>query len=193
MNNVVITTLLVITGFTDSIYVKEHFEFIKQLRIRRARIRDDDINYKNYERKNSYIKIIKTPLVNIKIKRNADIIFNKNYGIKFNYNLNSNPMLEYSIDSLNINSAFNILKKFATRTNVVYTLEVQILESKLEIEGEYFFKGSNVIEYIGFNGILFNLTQAHFKGLSITASAETSTLSNATGSGEVQYIAMEVD
>lgn len=124
MNNVVITTLLGITGFTDSIYVKEHFEFIKQLRIRRARIRDDDINYKNYERKNSYIKIIKTPLVNIKIKRNADIIFNKNYGIKFNYNLNSNPMLEYSIDSLNINSAFNILKKFATRTNVVYTLEV---------------------------------------------------------------------
>ena len=102
-------------------------------------------------------------------------------------------MLEYSIGSLNINSAFNILKKFTARTNVVYTLEIQILESKLEIEGEYFFKGSNVIEYIGFDGILFNLTQAHFKGLSITASAETSTLSNATGSGEVQYIAMEVD
>ena len=201
MNNVVITTLLGITGFTDSIYVKEHFKFIKQLRVREERIPEHNIKYEDYEKKNSYIKIKKTPLVNIKIKRNAEIIFNKNYGIKFNYNLNSNPMLEYSIDSLNINSAFNILKKFATRTNVVYTLEVQILESKLEIEGEYFFKGYagnskegfDIINYIAFNGVLFNLTQAHFKGLSITASAETSTLSNATGSGEVQYIAMEVD
>ena len=193
MNNVVITTLLGITGFTDSIHVKEHFKFIKQLRVREERIPEHNIKYEDYEKKNSYIKIKKTPLVNIKIKRNAEIIFNKNYGINFNYNLNSNPMLEYSIGSLNINSAFNILKKFTARTNVVYTLEIQILESKLEIEGEYFFKGSNVIEYIGFNGILFNLTQAHFKGLSITASAETSTLSNATGSGEVQYIAMEVD
>ena len=193
MNNVVITTLLGITGFTDSIHVKEHFKFIKQLRVREERIPEHNIRYEDYEKKNSYIKIKKTPLVNIKIKRNAEIIFNKNYGINFNYNLNSNPMLEYSIGSLNINSAFNILKKFTARTNVVYTLEIQILESKLEIEGEYFFKGSNVIEYIGFNGILFNLTQAHFKGLSITASAETSTLSNATGSGEVQYIAMEVD
>ena len=201
MNNVVITTLLGITGFTDSIYVKEHFEFIKQLRVREGRIPEFSINYGDYEKKNSYIKIKKTPLVNIKIKRNAEIIFNKNYGINFNYNLNSNPMLEYSIGSLNINSAFNILKKFTARTNVVYTLEIQILESKLEIEGEYFLKsysgnskeGYDVIHYIGFNGILFNLTQAHFKGLSITASAETSTLSNATGSGEVQYIAMEVD
>ena len=201
MNNVVITTLLGITGFTDSIHVKEHFKFIKQLRVREERIPEHNIKYEDYEKKNSYIKIKKTPLVNIKIKRNAEIIFNKNYGINFNYNLNSNPMLEYSIGSLNINSAFNILKKFTARTNVVYTLEIQILESKLEIEGEYFLKsysgnskeGYDVIHYKGFDGILFNLTQAHFKGLSITASAETSTLSNATGSGEVQYIAMEVD
>ena len=201
MNNVVITTLLGITGFTDSIHAKEHFKFIKQLRVREERIPEHNIKYEDYEKKNSYIKIKKTPLVNIKIKRNAEIIFNKNYGINFNYNLNSNPMLEYSIGSLNINSAFNILKKFTARTNVVYTLEIQILESKLEIEGEYFLKsysgnskeGYDVIHYKGFDGILFNLTQAHFKGLSITASAETSTLSNATGSGEVQYIAMEVD
>ena len=201
MNNVVITTLLGITGFTDSIHVKEHFKFIKQLRVREERIPEHNIKYEDYEKKNSYIKIKKTPLVNIKITRNAEIIFNKNYGINFNYNLNSNPMLEYSIGSLNINSAFNILKKFTARTNVVYTLEIQILESKLEIEGEYFLKsysgnskeGYDVIHYKGFDGILFNLTQAHFKGLSITASAETSTLSNATGSGEVQYIAMEVD
>ena len=201
MNNVVITTLLGITGFTDSIHVKEHFKFIKQLRVREERIPEHNIKYEDYEKKNSYIKIKKIPLVNIKIKRNAEIIFNKNYGINFNYNLNSNPMLEYSIGSLNINSAFNILKKFTARTNVVYTLEIQILESKLEIEGEYFLKsysgnskeGYDVIHYKGFDGILFNLTQAHFKGLSITASSETSTLSNATGSGEVQYIAMEVD
>ena len=53
--------------------------------------------------------------------------------------------------------------------------------------------GSDKITYTTFNGVIFSLNQSHFKNLSITASAETSTISNATGSGEVQYIAMEVD
>ena len=46
---------------------------------------------------------------------------------------------------------------------------------------------------MSFRGVLFSINQASIKGLSITASAETSTISSATGSGEVQYIAMEVD
>ena len=201
MNNVVITTLLGITGFTDRVYVNEFFKFIPQLKVIEEVIPENSSKYKEYELKRNYIKIVKTPLVNVKIKRNSEIIFNKNYEIRFNSNLQNSHKLEYSIDSLSLNSTFNILKKFSTRTNVVYTLEIQILESKLEVQGESYLskfvekkeEGFFKIHHTSFSGVLFNLTIAHFKGLSITASAETSTLSNATGSGEVQYIAMEVD
>ena len=80
-------------------------------------------------------------------------------------------------------------------------MEIQILESKLEIQGETYYEreigkisdSREERKHYSFNGVIFNLTLAHFKGLSITASAETSTISSATGSGEVQYIAMEVD
>ena len=99
-----------------------------------------------------------------------------------------------SISSLSLNSSFNILKKFATRTNVAYTLEITILESNFEVYGEYWgSKSGERYNQMSFRGVLFSINQASIKGLSITASAETSTLSSATGSGEVQYIAMEVD
>ena len=201
MNNVVITTLLGITGFTDRIYIRETYQNIKGLNVKQERFEDHRKEYYELINNQSYLKIIKRPSLNVKIKRNNEIIFNKNYNIIFNFNQKNSYHLEYSIESLNINSAFNILKRFATRTNVIYTLEIQILENKLEIQGEEYVKGhsggsENGTDFISrtvFNGVIFNLTIAHFKGLSITASAETSTISSATGSGEVQYIAMEVD
>ena len=98
-----------------------------------------------------------------------------------------------SISSLSLNSAFNILKKFATRTNVVYTVETTILESNFEVYGEYWQDQKNDYNQMSFRGVLFSINQAGIKGLSITASAETSTISSATGSGEVQYLAMAVD
>ena len=201
MNNVVITTLLGITGFTDGINFNNEITKISGLNIKTTNYSHDHNNVQKYRRK--YIKILRIPKVNIKVKRNGEIIFNKDFVFNFNWegNYTVDPFIRYSIGSLNINSQFNILKKFATRTNVVYTLEIQILESKLEIQGETYYERerggskneSEERKHYSFNGVIFNLTLAHFKGLSITASAETSTISSATGSGEVQYIAMEVD
>lgn len=201
MNNVVITTLLGITGFTDGINFNNEITKISGLNIKTTNYSHDHNNVQKYRRK--YIKILRIPKVNIKVKRNGEIIFNKDFVFNFNWegNYTVESFIKYSIGSLNINSQFNILKKFATRTNVVYTLEIQILESKLEIQGETYCErqiGGSKNEreerkHYSFNGVIFNLTSAYFKGLSITASAETSTLSSTTGSGEVQYIAMEVD
>lgn len=201
MNNVVITTLLGITGFTDGINFNNDITKISGLNIKITDYSHDHNNAQKYRRK--YIKILRIPKVNIKVKRNGEIIFNKDFVFNFNWegNYTVESFIKYSIGSLNINSQFNILKKFATRTNVIYTLEIQILESKLEIQGETYYEreigkisdSREERKHYSFNGVIFNLTLAHFKGLSITASAETSTISSATGSGEVQYIAMEVD
>ena len=200
MNNVVITTLLGITGFTDRIYYNDFIYKISGINIRTTDFSNTEIS-KRYLYTKKYVNIIKAPAINVKVKRNGEVIFDKNFTITFNYNLTPVAGIEYSINSLNINSQLNILKNFYNRIYVGYILEIQILESRLEIQGETYHSrwvgnnkdGYTKEEHLAFNGVIFNLTLAHFKGLSITASAETSTLSNATGSGEVQYIAMEVD
>ena len=200
MNNVVISTLLGITGFTDSIYFKGELKKISGLNIKATNISNFNFNQKSgYKRK--YINIVRSPIVNVKVRRNGEVIFDKNFGIGFNYNFLGVTIVEYAIDSLNISSQLNILKNFYQRTNVGYSLEIAVLESRLEVQGELYYtkhiggseNGREEEMHYAFNGVIFNLTTSHFKGLSITASAETSTLSNTTGSGEVQYIAMEVD
>jgi len=94
------------------------------------------------------------------------------------------------------------LKKFITRTNITYTLEITILESNLEVSGEFYTSHGHDVgkdasgikyEYYQYSGVIYSINNSSFKNLSITASAETSTISSATGNGEVQYIAMEVD
>ena len=200
MNNVVISTLLGITGFTDSIYFKGELKKISGLNIKATNISNFNFNQKSgYKRK--YINIVRSPIVNVKVRRNGEVIFDKNFGIGFNYNFLGVTLVEYAINSINISSQLNILKNFYQRTNVGYSLEIAVLESRLEVQGELYYtkhiggseNGREEEMHYAFNGVIFNLTTSHFKGLSITASAETSTLSNTTGSGEVQYIAMEVD
>lgn len=201
MGNVVISTLLGITGFTEKNYVKNFFKRISGLNVREETISDWQSNYTEYDAKRSYLKVLKLPSVNIKVRRNGEVIFDKNYNVNFNYTLSNSPYLEYYIEPLDISTPLNILKRYQARTDVRYILEINILESRLEIQGEHILKryvgngknGSDKITYTTFNGVIFSLNQSHFKNLSITASAETSTISNATGSGEVQYIAMEVD
>lgn len=200
MNNVVISTLLGITGFTDSIYFKGELNKISGLNIKATDISKFSLNEKSKHRR-KYINIIRSPLVNVKVRRNGEVIFDKNYEVGFNYNFLGITLVEYAINSLNIGSQLNILKNFYQRTNVGYSLEITVLESRLEVQGELYYtrsvggdkNGKQEEMHYAFNGVIFNLTTSHFKGLSITASAETSTLSNTTGSGEVQYIAMEVD
>jgi hypothetical protein fuD12_02764 len=200
MNNVVISTLLGITGFTDSIYFKGELNKISGLNIKATDISKFNFNEKSRYRR-TYINIVRSPLVNVKVRRNGEVIFDKNFGIGFNYNFLGVTLVEYAINSINISSQLNILKNFYQRTNVGYSLEIAVLESRLEVQGELYYtkfvggskNGKREEMHYAFNGVIFNLTTSHFKGLSITASAETSTLSNTTGSGEVQYIAMEVD
>ena len=200
MNNVVISTLLGITGFTDSIYFKGELNKISGLSIKATDISNFSLNEKSKHRR-KYINIVRSPIVNVKVRRNGEIIFDKNFGIGFNYNFLGVTIVEYAINSINISSQLNILKNFYQRTNVGYSLEIAVLESRLEVQGELYYtrsvggdkNGKQEEMHYAFNGVIFNLTTSHFKGLSITASAETSTLSNTTGSGEVQYIAMEVD
>jgi hypothetical protein fuD12_02764 len=200
MNNIVITTLLGITGFTDRIYYNDFIYKISGINIKTTDFSNTEIS-KRYLYTKKYVNVIKAPAINVKVKRNGEVIFNKNFTITFNYNLTAIAGIEYSINSLDINSQLNILKNFYNRTYVQYILEIQILESRLEIQGETYYSrevgnsknGYTKEEHFSFSGVIFNLTLAHFKGLSIIASAETSTISSATGSGEVQYIAMEVD
>ena len=184
MNNVVVTTLLGMTGNIAG-YDNNRIEYQK-------------LNTKFIKETVSHdvpkVYISKVPKINIKIKRNNEIIFNRDYTMKYGMYEVRAQTFGMSISSLSLNSAFNILKKFATRTNVVYTVEITILESNFEVYGEYWQDQKNDrYSQMSFRGVLFSINQASIKGLSITASAETSTISSATGSGEVQYIAMEVD
>ena len=190
-NNAFVTTLLGITGYLDGKYYKGNY---KELGVNIKK------TAKNGERK-AVLNVLKVPTFNVKVKRNGEVIFDKNYSININHK-ELPYQIEYSINPLSIDANFNILKKFINRTNITYTLEITILESNLEVSGEFYTSHGHDVgkdpsgityEYYQYRGVIYSINNSSFKNLSITASAETSTISSATGSGEVQYIAMEVD
>ena len=190
-NNAFVTTLLGITGYLEGKYFNDVYRKLG------VNIKETT---KNGERK-AILNVLKVPTFNVKVKRNGEVIFDKNYSINISHK--ENPYkVEYSINLLNIDANFNILKKFTNRTNITYTLEITILESNLEVSGEFYTSHGHDVgkdpsgikyEYYQYRGVIYSINNSSFKNLSITASAETSTISSATGSGEVQYIAMEVD
>lgn len=189
--NVFATTFLSITGYLEGKYFNDVYRKLG------VNIKETT---KNGERK-AILNVLKVPTFNVKVKRNGEVIFDKNYSINISHK--EKPYkVEYSINPLNIDANFNILKKFINRTNITYTLEITILESNLEVSGEFYSAyGSDSgkdapginYEYYQYRGVIYSINNSSFRNLSITASAETSTISSATGSGEVQYIAMEVD
>ena len=190
-NNAFVTTLLGIMGYLDGKYYKGNY---KELGVNIKK------TAKNGERK-AVLNVLKVPTFNVKVKRNGEVIFDKNYSININHK-ELPYQIEYSINPLSIDANFNILKKFITRTNITYTLEITILESNLEVSGEFYTSHGHDVgkdasgikyEYYQYSGVIYSINNSSFKNLSITASAETSTISSATGNGEVQYIAMEVD
>jgi len=190
-NNAFVTTLLGITGYLDGKYYKGNYKEFG-VNIKKTA--------KNGERK-AVLNVLKVPTFNVKVKRNGEVIFDKNYSININHK-ELPYRIEYSINPLSIDANFNILKKFINRTNITYTLEITILESNLEVSGEFYTSHGHDVgkdasgvkyEYYQYSGVIYSINNSSFRNLSITASAETSTISSATGSGEVQYIAMEVD
>lgn len=189
--NVFATTFLSITGYLEGKYFNDVYRKLG------VNIKETT---KNGERK-AVLNVLKVPSFNVKVKRNGEVIFDKNYSININHK-ELPYRIEYSINPLSIDANFNILKKFTNRTNITYTLEITILESNLEVSGEFYTSHGHDVgkdpsgityEYYQYRGVIYSINNSSFKNLSITASAETSTISSATGSGEVQYIAMEVD
>lgn len=138
----------------------------------------------------------KNPKFKVNIKRNSETIFSKEYTMKFSFRGVGHGRFPYTLSNVDFSSNFNLIKKFDTRNNIKYTLEIVILEKDLLIDFELKGHTGHNPEYTNiFVGIspLFTLTPDMFKNLSITASATTSTLSGVTGEGEVQYIAMEIE
>ncbi|MCI5725468.1 MAG: hypothetical protein MR271_06345, partial [Fusobacterium sp.] len=192
-NNAMMSTLLGISGFF------EYVELRPRLLARGGR--DVYDRYKNYNDMN-----IKVPKFKLKVLRvegvSESVVFEKDYDLIFEAYCHWTDNCVYvKIQKLDFSKQFEILKKYNDRTNVKFKIVIDILQPILEIERVSCWKetttsdDSESTRHWGmyYKGVPFTLTPAHFKGLTITASAETSTLSDVTGEGEVQYIAMEID
>jgi hypothetical protein len=187
MSNVTVSTLLGITGYIDGKHFKGGY--------RNLGVSVESIHYSIDEGRkhmNWSFNIIKVPSFNVKIKRNGEVLFDKNYYININHKKNVSQV-EYWIDTTSIDVSLNILKNFGGRSYVGYSLEITILESNLEINGEFYNRRRDDIDFYRYRGVIYSINTSMFRNLSIIASAETSAITSATGSGEVQYIAMEVD
>ncbi len=145
------------------------------------------------------------PKINIKITRIDDgrstVIIDKNLKMSGGTDSWYGDSFHAWLSDLDLSNVVTITKKYAERTNVKFVLEVEILQSeyKAQIKRSWRYRegvGSDSRTYRrGFKGerILAVINSSHIKGLSLTASAATSTLGEVTGEGEVSYIAMEID
>lgn len=172
--------------------------------------------YKQYkEFKNKANKVLKVPKFNVKIIRVdgtvETIVYSQDYTVSYSLRGTSNvsnsnawygnSVAYYKLHKTDFTKAFNLLKTYSSRINVKFKVAITVLEPNFTIERYYTYSktkgGSNNKETFYYSakyvGTLKTITMNDFIGLSITASSDTSTLSDVTGTGEVQYIAMEVD
>lgn len=189
MSNAMETTLLGITGNTDEYTVP---------------VTTKSMNSHRHEQDTlQFTKVPKIRLNVIRISGTAtEIVYTGDYTFTPSY------YRGWKIFSKSFNQTLNLLKKYTTRTNVEYKIKIDILEPHVYITGLYYSRRSiehghgsddrwsEVVESFGHyddTKPMFTLTPAHFKNLSITASAQTSTIVDSSGTGDVSYIAMEVD
>lgn len=172
--------------------------------------------YKQYnEFKNKANKVLKVPKFNVKIIRVdgivETIVYSQDYTVSYSLRGTSNisnsnawygkSVAYYKLHKTDFTKAFNLLKTYSSRINVKFKVAITVLEPNFTIERYYTYSetkgGSDNKETFYYSakyvGTLKTITMNDFIGLSITASSDTSTLSDVTGTGEVQYIAMEVD
>lgn len=166
--------------------------------------------YKDFSKRTS--KVLKVPKFNVKIVRvdgtAETILYAKDYTVSYYFKGRHDHNgwrgyreSYYKIEPINLTKTFNLLKTYTARTNVKFKLVITILESNFTIERYFAYSHtsggaddkSTSYASAKYVGTLRTITPADFTGLSITASSETSTLSGVTGTGEVQYIAMEID
>lgn len=104
----------------------------------------------------------------------------------------------YGLPAFTFDKELNIIKKYQNRTNLTIRFEFKILTKDLIIreiskEGINTRNGNQTRITVIESSPIYAINDSYFINSSITASAETSTLSDVTGEGEVQYIAMEID
>lgn len=151
--------------------------------------RTDERNYRGNDR-----HVIRTPQVRVRILRNGENIIQRDYSA--NARIDSEFKWSMGID---ISGSVNIFKKFSSRSNVNYTMAIDILQPNLDVKCGYTYTqrygsdGGSSTSYYHKVGTIFSINAGMFSNISLTASAETSTISSATGYGEVGYIAMEID
>ncbi|MDD7392473.1 MAG: hypothetical protein PUG25_06415, partial [Fusobacteriaceae bacterium] len=166
--------------------------------------------YKDFSKRTS--KVLKVPKFNVKIVRvdgtAETILYAQDYTVSYYFKGRHDhdgwygyAESYYKIEPINLTKTFNLLKTYTARTNVKFKLVITILEPNFTIERYFTYSytsggsdnRSTSYDSAKYVGTLKTITPADFTGLSITASSETSTLSGVTGTGEVQYIAMEID
>lgn len=197
MSNVMETTLLEITG---------NSKLIANLKIPQAPISKYDAQSLQ---KSNPIRITKKPTFEISILHlengKSTTLSTKQYTLSDG--IYNSAGIGRAILRQSFNSTLNLIKKFTVRTNVEYKLEIKIIQPYLQYAGIWYTDGYK--HRPGPDGgedhywedwgkyddtkPTFTLTMAHFENLSITASAQTSTIVDSSGTGDVSYIAMEVD
>lgn len=151
--------------------------------------------------------VISYPKFRVSLLRNGSVVSSQDYTIDmgpiYAHKFTSRSNLEKNIN-IDFSKTINSFIKFNNRTNVNYEMRIDILQANYTVD--YFSFHSERRKHGGsdagsatyywtyeYKGTFFTLNQSHFRNLSITASAETSTISSATGYGEVGYIAMEIE
>lgn len=166
--------------------------------------------YKDFSKRTD--KVLKVPKFNVKIVRvdgtAETVLHTQDYTVSYYFKGRHDHdgwrgyrESYYKIEPINLTKTFNLLKTYTARTNVKFKLVITILEPNFTIERYFAYSHtsnssdneSTHYDSAKYVGTLRTITPADFTGLSITASSETSTLSGVTGTGEVQYIAMEID
>lgn len=194
-SNAVITTLHGITG-----KIEQTKFTLKKDALRRNYLSPS----KYWSKKGGEYDRFTVPEFKVEVLRNNQVVYSKNYKLSHGNRKSANfgtTWLYVDLYGVDISTEIANMVKFNSRTNVEYRIKITIIQPHYTIDHYGVYKTierdrdgtSTIVWEQRYKGTLFTLTPAHFKNLSITASAETSTLSDTTGTGEVSYIAMEID
>lgn len=173
MSNVVITTLLQLEFRTNEIILKD---------LIRAAINTRWPGLSSYSYSFNYFFVFK---YTVKVFFNNNLLFSENINWQPQQRGSKKNRIIY-LPNFNYIKHLNILKKFNTRTKVDYKIEISYSPQTIYAD---VFQDERDLGRVA----VITLNNSMFSAFSITASAETSTLSGVTGTGEVQYIAMEID
>ncbi len=136
------------------------------------------------------------------INNSKQLLFKKRYPILYKIKNGRNRDFRVYVNPIIIDEKISFAKSFSSRTNIRYEIKTSIKNPELYIYNLYHHTDRSRDKdhdtryryfYYFYHGIIKTFTTGDILNKSITASVETSTISSATGRGEVSYIAMEID